>query len=259
MSDRYSQAYSMGNTDRAPYPRSNKRARGKSSQAVDRTFQSRVNQVLMKKSETKYYDRGVEDVELFHNLGRGTLLLPPTVVTSIPQLFNVWADIAKGTDRFNRIGDVIIPRGIKLNMWIANKTDRENTKVRVIVAVLPKAYGGSVVPYDWNPLQQPNSGALGNTMLYPADKDKGVKFLYDKIHVIGAQQTNNTANKEKSQFLRLWIKPKRGSKITFDTTSSTIVNKPIAIYCVPYEQFNTATTSNIASCAAYMRLYYKDP
>jgi len=213
----------------------------------------------MSKVETKYYDRGVENVQLYHNLGRGTLITVPTQVTSIPELFNVWADINQGTARYQRVGDEIVPRGVKLNMWIANKTDRENTKVRVVVAILPKAFGGVVVPFDWDPLQQPNSGTLGNTMLYPADKDKGVRFLYDRIHVIGNNQVNNTANKEKSKFLSIWVKPKKGSKIKYDTTSSTIQNRPLAVYCIPYEQYDTATTSRVASMAACMRLYYKDP
>jgi len=213
----------------------------------------------MKTAETKYFDRGVENVELFHNLGRGTLIVPPTVVSSIPQLFNVWADIAKGTDRFQRIGDEIIPTGMKMKLWIANKSDRENTKVRIIVAVLPKQYAGAVVDYQFDPLQIPNTGALGHTNLMPADKDKGVKFLYDKIHLIGQGQVNNTANKEKSKYVNIWVKSKKGSKIKYDTNSFTIVNKPLAVYCIPYEQFNTATTSNLASCACFMRLYYKDP
>lgn len=231
---------------------------GKRTRRTTQSFQKRVKRVILKTAETKYFDRGVEDVELFHNLGRGTLLLPPSVVTSIPQLFNVWADITPGTARFQRIGDDIIPRGMKLKMWIANKTDRENTKVRVIVAQLPKQYAGAVTDYQFDPLQLPNTGALGHTNLMPPDTDKGVKFLYDKIHVIGQGQVNNTANKEKSKYVNIWVKTKMG-RIKYDTNSFTIVQKPIAVYCIPYEQFNTATTSNLASCACFMRLYYKDP
>jgi len=234
--------------------------RGKRTRRTTKSFRSRVGKVLMSKAETKYYDRGVEDVQLFHNLGRGgSPLLPPTSITSIPQLFNVWADIQQGTSRFQRIGDEITPRGMKVNMWLGNKADRGNTLIRIIVAVLPKTFGGVVVDYQFDPLQLPNSGSLGHTNLFPADKDKGVKFLYDRIHrPSGASCYNGVNNKEQNKYVSLWIKPKRGTKIRFDTTSSTIVNKPIAIYCIPYEQYNTATTSNIASCAAFMRLYYKD-
>lgn len=237
-----------------------KSRRGKRTRRTTKSFRSRVGKVLMSKAETKYYDRGVENVELFHNLGRGaSALLPPTLVTAIPQLFNVWADIQQGAARFQRIGDEITPRGMKINLWLANKSDRGNTLIRVIVAVLPKTFGGVVVDYAFDPLQQPNSGVLGHTNLFPADKDKGVKFLYDRIHrPQGASCYNGVNNKEQNKYVSIWVKPKKSNKIRFDTTSSTIVNKPIAVYCIPYEQYNTATTSNIASCAAFMRVYYKD-
>lgn len=234
-----------------------RKTRGKRTRRTTKSFQSRVGKVLMNKAETKYYDRGVEDVQLYHNLGRGTLIAP-SVVSSIPQFFNVWADIQQGTSRFQRIGDEIMPRGIKLNMWIANKADRPNTAYRVIVAVLPKTFGGLVVDFAFDPLQQPNSGSLGHTNLFPADKDKGVKFLYDKIHRVQQFQRTGGDLKEMTKYLHLWIKPKRGTKIRFDTTSSTIVNKPIAVYVIPYEQYSTLTTSICASCAGFMRLYYKD-
>jgi len=219
----------------------------------------------MSKVETKYYDRGVQDVQLYHNLGRGTLITVPTQVSSIPELFNVWADINQGTARYQRIGDEIVPRGVKINMWLANKIDRPNTKIRVIVAILPKAFGGVVVPFDWDPLQQPNSGTLGLTGLYPADKDKGVKFLYDRVHSMGADQpgaytdVSGWLRKERTKFLSIWIKPKKGTRVKYDTTSSTIQNRPLAVYCIPYEQYDTATTSRVSSVAANMRLYYKDP
>lgn len=213
----------------------------------------------MKRAETKYYDRGVENVQLYHNLGRGAGVIPPTTVTSIPELFNIWQDINQGTGRYQRVGDETYARGMKINLYIANKYDRSNTSFRIIVAVLPKAFGGLVTPYDFFPFQEANSGSLGNNMLLPADKDKGVKFLYDRIHhMSGAQSLYITGQKEMTFFKSLWIKPKRGSKIRYDTTSSTIQNKPIAVYVIPYEQYGTLTTSNVASCAAFVRLYYKD-
>lgn len=255
--------FKRGTYDR--YFKRKMRTRGKRTRRMTKGFRRNVTRVLMNKVETKYYDRGVQDVQLYHNLGRGSALIVPTQVTAIPELFNVWADINQGTQRFQRVGDEIIPRGIKLNLWLANKIDRPNTKIRVIVAVLPKAFGGVVVPYDWDPLQQPNSGTLGQTTLFPADKDKGVKFLYDRIHTMGADHPGGYTDvsgwlrKERSKFVSIWIKPKKGTKIKFDTTSSTIQNRPIAVYCIPYEQYSTATSDRIASCAAFMRLYYKDP
>jgi len=151
-----------------------------------------------------------------------------------------------------------MPRGIKLKLYLANKQDRPNTMIRVIVATLPKTYNAAVVGSQFDPFQIPNSGILGNRMLYPADKDKGVKFLYDRIHRTAIGQEKSNLDKEKTKIVRIWIKRKNARAIVWDTTGVDIVNKPLAVYCIPYEQYSTAETDNIASVAGFMRLYYKD-
>lgn len=238
-----------------------KRAPGKYNRNR-RTFQSRVKKVIQRTAETKYHDIGVENQQLYHNLGFGLTGIPPTTVSAIPLLFNPWSTITQGTARFNRVGDKITPRGMSLRMYLANKFDRPHNLMRVIVAVLPKVYNGNIVSSTFDPFQIPNSGILGNTMLYPADSDKGVKFLYDKIFKLDQNgwwsQPAAGYNKEPTKYIKLWIKRKRSREIVFDTISSTIVNKPLAIYVIPYEQFSTVTTDNIATCAVNMRMYYKD-
>lgn len=240
---------------KSKYRKWKKRARGKYSQKT--SFQNRVKKVIQKTAETKYFDVGVENYQLYHNLGYG--VVAPTTVTALPTVFNPWSLITQGTARFNRIGDKISPRGMSLKMYLANKHDRPNTMIRVIVAILPKVFGGNIVTNAFDPFQIANSGINGNTMTFPADRDKGVKFLYDKIHRISnTQQWNGYNGKEMTKVIKLWIKRKRASQIVFDTTSSTIVNKPLAIYCIPYEQFSTLTTDNIASVSCFARMYYKD-
>lgn len=248
----------------ARYNRAKKRTqRGKYVRRVGaRSFQSRVNRVLMKKTETKFFDIGVQDQQLYHNLGWGTSLIPPTVVTSIPLWFNPWINILQGTGRFNRIGDDIMPRGMKINIFIANKHDRPNTQYRVIVARIPKLFNGIITTASFDPFQAPNQGLCGNTHMLPADHDKGVKFLYDRVHRPSTQSwTAGNAgwvSKEFTKEIKLWIKRKKTNKIKYDTTSTTIVNNPVAIYVLPYEQYSTLTTDNIASLSGFMRMYYKD-
>jgi hypothetical protein len=96
--------------------------------------------------------------------------------------------------------------------------------------------------------------------MLPADKDRGVKFLYDRIHLAGTNQKNITGGytKEPTKVVKLWIKRKRSSDIVYSTFTQDIVNKPLAVYMIPYEQYSTATTSNVASFAMTMRMYYKD-
>ncbi len=96
----------------------------------------------------------------------------------------------------------------------------------------------------------------------PADHDKGVKFLYDKIHRLDssfvAARAAGGMVKEPTKVIRIWIKRKRANKIKWDTNGNTLVNKPLAVYCIPYEQYDTATTSRVATMAGFMRMYYKD-
>jgi len=222
-------------------------------------FQSRVKKVLLKTAETKYYDIGVQNVQLYHNCGEFITLFPG-YETSIVNWFNPWAKILKGTERLNRIGDRITPRGMSLKMMLANKVDRPNTQYRIIVATLPKVIAGVITTARFDPFQKANNGTCDNVLLLPADKDKGVKFLYDKIHILPSGQRNNggTYEKERTKTIKLWIKRKRASDIIFDTTSTDIVNKPLAIYVIPYEQYDSLETDNIASITGFMRMYYKD-
>jgi len=242
-----------------------KSRRGKYSRKYRKaTFQSRVKKVLLKTAETKYYDRGLENHQLYHNLGSNVGGLVPVNVTAIPQFFNPWAFINKGVERYNRIGDKITPRGMSLKLYLANKDDRPNCMIRLIVAVLPKLVNGVITTAQFDPFQVAGAGAMGNNMLPPADPDVGVKFLYDKVHTFGGSHPGAYTNvsgwlrKERTKVIKLWIKRKRASDIVYNNTVLDIVNKPLAIYAIPYEQYNTLTTDNVASLAGYMRLYYKD-
>ena len=224
------------------------------------TFKARVNRVLMKKTETKHFDIGLENKQLYHNLGSGVGAVPPTTVTSIQDWFNPWEYIQQNTSRQGRIGDKITPTGMSIKMYFANKYDRPNTMVWLIVALMPKTIQGSVTGTAQNPFQIPNLYSLNNHLVMPADGDKGIKFLYDRIIRMGAGQkfTHVDSAKEPTKVVKLWIKRKKSSAIIFDQSTGNIVNRPIAIYAIPYEQYNTLQTDNIASCAGFMRLYYKD-
>lgn len=253
LSNRYRQAYKKRRTVMT---------RGRSYRINRQSFQTRVNRVINKKTETKYFDLGVENNQLYHNLGWGTSLIPPTVCSSISNWFNPWINIGQGTSRFTRIGDEISPRGMLLKMFLANKIDRPNVQYRIIVARLPKIYNGSITTLSFDPFQAANAGTCGNLQLLPADKDKGVKFYYDRIHRMPSQQFSNIdgpgTKKEITKTVKLWIKRKRAGKIRFDTNGNTLVNSPVAIYVLPYEQFSTLTTDNVASVTGFMRMYYKD-
>jgi len=233
--------------------------RGKSSRRGGRaSLKATVTSVLMKKAETKYYDIAIENEQLYHNCGTYQLLFPG-FIRSIPAWFNPWANIQQGTGRMQRIGDKITPRGMSVKLYLANKSDRPNTMVRVIVAILPKLVAGAVTGTRFDPFQLANLGANGNYMINPADSDKGIKFLYDKIHAVGhVQWTGGNNPKEMTKTVRLWIKNKGNRPIVYDQGTFDVNIRPLAIYVIPYEQYSTLNTDNIASCAGFMRMYYKD-
>jgi len=241
------------------YRRMKRRARGKFYRK--RSFSTRVKKVLMKAAETKYIDGGENQVTLWHNVGASTTMpIIPFVPRSLPGIFNIWATaIFPGTGRDQRIGDKITPRGMALYMNFENMADRPNTKYRVIVAQLPKEYGGTVTGPVFDPFQ--NTG-VGNRLLLAADKDKGVKFLYDKIITLNTQSIglsypqNNT--KRGTKYMKLWIKRKKANDIVFNQNLQQIVNKPISLYVIPYEEFSTYETDIVGKMDYRVRLYWKD-
>lgn len=219
-------------------------------------FKARVKSVLLRTAETKMKDLATENVQLYHNLGAQVLGFPPTTVTSINTFFNPWATITTGTLRSERIGDKITPRGMSIKFWYANKGDRPNCMFRVILASLPKEYAGQVVGNAFNPFQ---TGPIGNSMVLHPDNDVGVKFLYDKIYRPSGASSGVTPNeKEQTKAFKIWIKPKKAGKITYMQNLAAITSNPLALFVLPYEQYSTATTSNVASVTVWMRMYYKD-
>jgi len=224
-----------------------------------RRFKARVKRVVLSQAETKDFTIGVENVQLYHNIGCSAL----GFTTSVPDFFNPWTRITKGTTSSSRIGDEIVARGVALKIYLANKQDRPNTMIRVIVASLPKSVGNTVTGSSFDPFEQvQNYSDVQNAMCLNADKDRGVRFLYDKIHRMPTQQVAYTADgasgrRELTKMVKLWIKAK-GRKVRYDREAQNIVGRPLAVYCIPYEQYSTLTTDNVASMAGQMRLYYKD-
>jgi hypothetical protein len=213
----------------------------------------------MKNSETKYIDAGENNVQLYHNVGQASVIpLPPFVPRSIPNFFNIWSQITPGTGRDQRIGDKITPRGMSLTMFLESKKDRPNTTYRVIVAKLPKQYDNAVTTSVFDIFQ--NTGT-GNRLLLAADQDKGVKFLYDKIYRPANQSWSGVGGanmRQQTKYIKLWIKRKRSNAIVFNQNLQQIVNSPIALYVIPYEEFDTYETDNIANMDYRVRLYWKD-
>ncbi len=226
--------------------------RGKYSRRKTRSFKSRVTQVLMKKAETKYFDIGDENVQLYHNNGTNTVLSGgPGSLTTI---FNPWADIYRGTARQERVGDQIQPRGMAMTLWIANKLDRPNVMYRVIIARVPKNITGTTTTAsNVYPFTDQNLGSCGNQMCLPLDKDRGIKAFYDRTFNVQLGQSSVTlpilgySGKEAHVVKRFWIKSKGSRPISYDPASAVgtigaILNNPLMVWVIPYDSYGSLKT-----------------
>lgn len=238
--------------------------RGKYSRSR-RSFTARVKKVIMKTSETKEWDFANENQQLFHNTGlSGTTFVGPLI-------FNPWNAIGQGAGKQQRIGDTITARGMSLRLWMANKSDRPNLLYRVIVCILPKTYNNARVTAGSIDIGTASfSGSNGNYICLPVDVEKGIKVLYDRVFSCEKGVSNISypgpipatrpaGNVEAHMFKKLWIRSKKNSTIKYESNANQdIINKPMAVYVIPYDSFGTLTTDNVASCAFFAKLYFKD-
>jgi len=251
--------YSRKRSRRGKYARRRRRS----------TLKRTVKRILDRKIETKVADFGGENIQLYHNAGEtggavGPFLAPQGNVN----FFNPWRLILAGTADFNRIGNEIEPRGMRLRIWLANKLDRPNIIYRVSVGILPKLNQAGVVTTATNAEWLMPTVGNGNNLIRRVNHDLGVKMLFDRL-IRNEQGSNLVANellqsdqnnKECHKVVDIWIRRKRSSKIIYNGAGAgaTIVNKPVFLCVTPYDSFGTLVTDNIASYAYNCTLYFKD-
>lgn len=248
-----------------PYKNKRKRSRSRKtfrkSRRGRRSLKQTVSRILNRKIETKYFDQGAQNVQLYHNVG-GVGPYVGNLPTADSVFFNPWLDIQTGVGRAGRIGDEISPVGMSVKIMLRNKGDRPNLHYRVIICKVPKinAGGGAVTTASNFPIfEDVNQGTVGCNMIRPLNKDSGVRAYYDRTFRLQGNNTyNNASAKEISKVVKIWIKRKRASKIIYDNVSNVIVNSPLTMYVIAYDAFGTLTTDNIASYDYYCRMYYKD-
>lgn len=217
-----------------------------------------IKRVMAKQVETKYFDWGLLNANLYHDVGYG-ITLGGTVQGAV--YFNQLVGITKGTNRSNRIGDKINLSGIKFKFWLANKSSRPNCLYRIIICILPKYYNGQATTstnIDLFEASNSGSGSAPSTITGIVAKDKGIRTLYDRVHSveIGYSDVAGVGSKECHRLVQVYIR-RNGKPILFDDNNA-VINNPIAAYVIPYDSYGTLQTDNIASCEVFARHYYKD-
>lgn len=224
-----------------------------------------VNRVLNQKTETKRAFAGEDGLALYHNQQISALPGGSTQPLTVTNLFNIWRGIVPGTNSSNRVGTEIIPRGMKLRMYLENLDDRPNLHYRIICGFAPKqrSDGAATAP---NNLELLGGGGPANNLLKIPNADRGYKVLYDRIFRnemgISTVPLGGTGGKRAHIFKEIWLRPKKGAKITYNGAATgvvaNIVNNPFFCAVIPYDSQNTLATDDVARLSYTVILYFKD-
>jgi len=196
----------------------------------------------------------VENQSMYHDRGSALAGLLTTNQGSI--IFNPWIDITKGTNMNQRVGDEIYPRGMAVRMCYWCAADRQAQFVRIIVAVIPKIYNGSVT--DGQNFDLLDTAGSNDTVTGFVKKE-GVKVLYDKMWTGTAKGKTEDADElgDNRFYKQFYIKSKKGSKLNWQQ-DGTIANKPVGIWVIPYDDYGTLRSDALGKVTYTYKIYWKD-
>lgn len=241
-----------------------KSRRGKYARRKSRKFAQRVKKAVLKVAETKYRIFAEEWVDLYHD--RGAANAGALASTQGSLIFNPWFNyVTKGTSVGNRIGDEIYPRGISLRMCYWCAADRQAQFLRFIVVSLPRVNTypggpGEIVTTAGSVDLMDPAGSNDTVTGMIKSSDTGIKVLFDKLYTLRVVGKTEDADQigEQRWFKKFWIKAKKGSKLTWGI-DGYLKNNPMAIYVIPYDDYNTLRTDILGKISYTCKLYWKDP
>lgn len=218
----------------------------------------RVVRAVRSLAETKFYDAGAENVQLYHNLG--TAVAPLTDVFPTAFYLNPLG-VGQNVTTGGRTGDKINSIGLNVRLWLSQKASRQNVMFRILVLRYPDAaYGATYTGINqriFYPLD------TGNAMIERVDTAT-YSVAYDKIIRPNSSRVGTSAADQEHSVRHEFYLKTAGSIHFRESTSgsATVVPKAqkyrLAMYVIPYDAYGTLTTDNIASFAWTYRHYYKD-
>lgn len=231
-----------------------RRRSGKYLKRRRQNFYRKVRKAVLKTAEVKYKMVGAEATSLYHD--RGTATAGVTTTNQGPIIWNPWYDITKGTTKSQRIGDQIYPTGISLRFCYWAAADRQAQFLRMIVAILPKVDSNAVTNGANYDLLDP---AGSNDTVTGMPKAEGLTILYDKMITMKGMfsQSGVTVAGEQRVFRKIWIRAKKGSKITWNDDGA-VTNRPMAIFAIPYDEYATLRSDILGTASWTYKLYFKD-
>lgn len=253
---------SQGDTREAwsPMPVLGKRKYGRKSYTTAKRFKARrrprrgilgriIRRVALRATETKYHERGGENVNLYHNAGTGPNFL---------QLTNM-LNCGQGDSANTRTGDEVFGVGVALKLWLSNKPDRPNVMYRIIVYTSPVDSSGSPTVTDL----MDTTGGGGNFMVSYANTEKYKIVVNRIVQPFGTDYSleGGSSLKEVSKLVKIWI-PLKKRRIQYHRGGSLVPKDQrnyMHLAVIPYDAFGTLLSDNIASVAINSRFYFKDP
>jgi len=212
-----------------------------------------VKKVILKTAETKYLIGYSEGNSAYHD--RGAVGAGALTSNQGALVFNPWVNITKGTSVSQRIGDEIYPRGMALNIMYWTSAQRASQFVRIIVAVIPKIVGTTIM--DGTNFDLIDQGSSNDTVTGMIKKE-GVKVLYDKITTFNAHVDTTSGDFGDNRFIkRIYIKSSKGGKLSWGQ-DGLLVNKPVGVWVIPYQQYNTLRTDILGDVTFTYKMYFKD-
>lgn len=203
---------------------------------------------FLRYTETKYFDLNTFH-ELNHNGGSGLQFV---------QDYNMLQTV-QGQTQFTRIGDKVWAKGLKVKMWLSNKSDRSNVIYRIFAVAMPPDQLNSSPANFW-------SGAVtGNNYLLEMINTDRYKVLYNKM--VNVQTTSKWpvpplefVARETSRYHSFYLKLNRMIGYGLDNGSLPKYQKDIiGIGVIAYDATGTLATDNIGSYRLKSRFYFKDP
>lgn len=237
----------VGSKSKRPVGKKSYRAkRTKSVRKVRTNFARAIRQVALNTAETKFTEYQLENQQLYHNGGAGP---------NLAQISGLLVGPPQGSTENSRNGDSVIGRMLCIRLWLSNKADRPNVMFRIILYSCPFATAaGSTDLFD---------PTTTNRMLGYCNKEK-YRIILDKKLVSRSNDYSLEPTATLKEISRLYtinysLKNRKIPYLASGSTQPKLDRDNIRIAIIPYDAYGTLTADNIASYAANIRFYYKDP
>lgn len=210
----------------------------------DKSITNIVKKVLRKNTEVKHHDFAYNYTELYHNNYATGAFKNYVLISNVNQPAN-------GTTENQVIGSEYKVIGAQLYLQFLVKSDRMNTKFRVMIVRIPSKEN----PTNYSDIFDP---ITSNVMLDPIDRGR-CTVLYDKIHGYKNIVPNNSTD-EVTFHRKIWI-PKQKYTVQQGESGSTMWKTPKYldyIIIMAYDSYGSLITDNVGAVQAARRLWFTD-